>query len=682
MNLPSGGIGRSEGQKIVGDLATTRKESKSEGIEEIKKNVVEELAASPKVDKKIGLKDFTHMFSSRTRNTGYEGGHEVDKYKYWYDLIPHLKDHVSKDTLEAMTKVINDGLSLLEGGITPERVKSAIRNLNPGESVYVPSGWSAHPSGHFCILKFTKNDDGSVQFYSINKGGGIVGNHQVLIDGVRQKYDFRSNCFKMNKENLLGIKGDSFFEKLISLKTMPVSADSAAKQYDGDDLYGLLTAYADDISALDENEVFHVTPQRTGNCTQASIFCAFTDAEASLTKGSISKDTFRIAHFKMKQETLVVAFQQYRHSMATDPDPDQLFLFRDAVREHLTRALKLKDKIPEKEFLKAEIIGNEIIKELNKFENDAKAKTATAVPSVQCSASPLKPSLPDSVESEGKLTTASEYEAAVRTVDHLVILDALKIDDLLTYIKRNIALAKVNLERGYNPVEIFNEISLLVDSLPDSRDKIEGEDEYVYDKLNEEKSVKLVALLRELNETAMKCLLKVQSGTKSVKINGKVTEITKITIDKGKLFEISLKTYDIAAQVAPNIRELKLEEYEGFSFDPSVIKDTGKLTDPKTQLRLDKVKSNFEERNKLTDSAREKLKKDLAIEMLKKHKKGELIAEAEEEKTKRLLFPKSISSSNASISKGPLGYLKRIMGEKLYEAVVDTRRGVEKNYSI
>lgn len=74
MNLPSGGIGRSEGQKIVGDLATTRKESKSEGIEEIKKNVVEELAASPKVDKKIGLKDFTHMFSSRTRNTGYEGG--------------------------------------------------------------------------------------------------------------------------------------------------------------------------------------------------------------------------------------------------------------------------------------------------------------------------------------------------------------------------------------------------------------------------------------------------------------------------------------------------------------------------------------------------------------------------------------------------------------------------------
>lgn len=75
---------------------------------------------------------------------------------------------------------------------TPESVREKIKNLGEGESFYLPSGWSSPVEGmsHSTVVKFTKMKDGSIQYYAINKGGGISGSHKIHYDGVKENLIF------------------------------------------------------------------------------------------------------------------------------------------------------------------------------------------------------------------------------------------------------------------------------------------------------------------------------------------------------------------------------------------------------------------------------------------------------------------------------------------------------------
>lgn len=87
-----------------------KKEVTVDQIKKVKAEVADLLQASPDVTEPLSLKDFSHMFSSRTYETSFEGGKPLDKYTYWKSLLPSLKGKISDKAYAGMEKVVADGL--------------------------------------------------------------------------------------------------------------------------------------------------------------------------------------------------------------------------------------------------------------------------------------------------------------------------------------------------------------------------------------------------------------------------------------------------------------------------------------------------------------------------------------------------------------------------------------------
>lgn len=547
----------------------------------------------------IDVKQFAAMHGSGFL-TGHplEGGLGVNSLPYWLNLMnlwkqdkgvvkcPLSKEELNsaKLSFEQCEQIIRKDSSSMASAIQDQ--------LNKNKECTFPCGWKGLPFGHFMLCKITQVGD-QVAIELLTKGGGSQ-YHEIRTQGeFEDKRSYKSEPVFVTRKFLDSAAGVSFLKRMHELNHMNVMNQGYDKvePLSEKDLYGqvlMLYRMGGSIEPTEEmkqkvKKGFGVTTQRSGNCFDTGWRSNLYEAVLNNSKNETeAKNRLKSVMFAVKFQALVDGFQLF-HRDRSHLDPDFCSFLRIAAEEHLTRAAKLYPEIISKdELYLSTVISEKILIEVAKAEQAALDSLAVKMPKIgidkdeTLNHKPLKPLekvIPYSSEDNFKLRDEIATEPSIITTPP-------KPGEVLAYLTNSIEILNRK-PIDENPEKSLAEISLILSVLPLTSGELK--DPY-WDQVPEKD---LKSCLDSLSQII----------TRSKKLASKLDYP-----DQLLLFEMSLKAYDIAAQIAPRISELYVKDFAiKLPLNISQMNKLRFFDNPARHKTINKILDNFHNRAKLTE---------------------------------------------------------------------------------
>lgn len=589
----------------VGTTATASTSSRStEDIQREVDHLFQELEHSDAPES--NFLEFVQLHcGAKIAGTNYEGSLQVDKYKYWGKILEYAasKGHISPGDHAVLKRPIQDGIEyytlIRSGKAGSADIHNLIKkSLQEHGTFYLPGGWGGKEGGHAVIMKFALEKDGQVKVTILNRGGGLDYHTQPLLDGKKVKYDCRSMTASFPLENFEGQQGSLLINNLMQLEHYIDDEIPEINPYSADDLYGVLALSGGKQERPSFDPFYATTPQRSGNCSEASFHLMLKDA-CKQTEGLCDEKQVRHLFFKLKEDSLIGGFKAFRKE--AEGDPGKRLLLEHAIEQYAIRTLKLKDILTPEEVMRAEAISRHLT---NAMEKLARTPATNKLPEMEeiklavtkgvRAAAPSRAPL-GAIESRGSLTEDSDYFSSARAaLPQVQIHHNLRDQEIPGYLTENLKIIQARMERGGDPVDTFVQIHQLISSLPHGMEEIEGTHKKVWDGLNEKEAQVCFDTIHKLARLAVECGQKTEVLIES---EGKSEVGKKIVFDKGKLVEIGYRAYDIAASLAPRIENLHVSKEHGFSLGEEHNRDRQEFADPKSYAVIQQIEDNFRKRN-------------------------------------------------------------------------------------
>ena len=139
------------------------------------------------------------------KNTGLEGFNPIEAFKFYRDLITQIEGiKGNAEQLQKMTKKIDQAIQLsrsLYGLPTDqfrEKLKIALENLDPSESIFLAGGWTGKTAGHALIYEIINENPGVshlslIQYWRWNRLSSF-GNHAFKTKNCPICRTFTGSC--------------------------------------------------------------------------------------------------------------------------------------------------------------------------------------------------------------------------------------------------------------------------------------------------------------------------------------------------------------------------------------------------------------------------------------------------------------------------------------------------------
>ncbi|WP_068470398.1 hypothetical protein [Candidatus Protochlamydia phocaeensis] len=142
-----------------------------------------------------------------------------------------------------------------------KRLSHQINRLREGESLVLPSGWSAENGGHAMLCVFRCVGQGKYDCLSINTGDGVE--HHAFLPKPNKTYINPICCYKdLSQEEATD---STFLQALFEPRINPEQKDS---NYSSLDLYdGIFARFKDKLVTTSPEMNLYITAQRSGSCS-------------------------------------------------------------------------------------------------------------------------------------------------------------------------------------------------------------------------------------------------------------------------------------------------------------------------------------------------------------------------------------------------------------------------------
>ena len=255
------------------------------------------------------------------------------------------------------------------------------------QSVFIPGGWTAKPSGHGMVYEFKRNENGDLLFLIYNSGAGL-NYHQNISSTDKERYKI-VKCFKIPQKDVYPENISYFIAELVKPNVFPqIQGRDPVKEiaYNEKVVYeqvfrkiAYLNGQEIDLKEIDPNNEIAVSmAQRSGTCAQKSLH--------QLIKCKIKdKQKARLVIFCLKLYSIELFLTQHQKSL----EPKKYTQLKWAT-ENLSRFISKHEKsipadiqsraaqaIESVQKLKTEIEMFEFTQEQQEIEND-KQKIACA----------------------------------------------------------------------------------------------------------------------------------------------------------------------------------------------------------------------------------------------------------------------------------------------------------------
>lgn len=454
----------------------------------------------------------------------------------------------------------------------------------PDTCCYIPTGWIHKESGHYCSLKFRLLPDGQFAVSILNYGAGMQYHNPLVSSTHKVKYDYQSEEYVINLDMPLG---QQFIQRMILLQTDMTLFDetgettshlATTQQYDETDLYGLLQLSTLDkpLSYHDRDKLLHaVTPQRIGNCPIANTYAALRDVLVENITNPLELKRF---HHFLKQISLIEGFK-YVSNLKEDPKKGEYIIFlTDALNEHFIRLDKLYPEILSPE---EHAIGLAIAREIQAFIDKAMEEDQRTIFDVFKNQTP--PEYLSALVPFEERTPLPEITAELVTTEEAPEDPAVDvvIPPAITPPPENL---HPHLETFKTALEALpNNTQTLVSALNFMRhiplSSGDPTDSY-WDNVPQEDIKSVMTLLSEINNKIASINLETEISSES--------NVYKC--------EIVLRTYDIMAQIATRIPELRLGDQYTLALD-DVYQYEYFFQDPTSYATVKHIMDNFKRRS-------------------------------------------------------------------------------------
>jgi hypothetical protein len=258
--------------------------------------------------------------SSAIRDTEWEGAKPLQALEYYRALL-RLPDHaldlgISPAALKTIQETLEELIYFFQlyKTASPEEMIQQIQARCSAKGVcYLPSGFSGEKVGHFAVLKITPLADGCFACSMLDQGAGMKFHRLISINGDKLKRDYQSREYAID---FAKPSGKEFLEKIMTIATdrkiyeLPlIDKQKPIVDYSEDDLYGALECYGKKLPANPITESKGVTPLRAGACTVTNTKCVERDVLA--TQHGTDLKTIKRVHFVIKQSSLIEAYKSY-----------------------------------------------------------------------------------------------------------------------------------------------------------------------------------------------------------------------------------------------------------------------------------------------------------------------------------------------------------------------------------
>ncbi|MDQ2994232.1 MAG: hypothetical protein M3R00_04705, partial [Pseudomonadota bacterium] len=536
--------------------------------------------------------------ASAIRNSPWEGMLAIEACRYMGELL-HLESFpLSLGITAAQLKVARDAnddlmafFALFDSFVgadglninIPAIVSLIQERITAKQGVcYLPSGWcNDEKEAHFSVVK-ARHLKGALFACSILDRGVGIGFHAPLAQGKIGKKVKRDYQFKEYVIDVSSVSGQFFLQAIVSLQLdrRPFSTEEkivgktqaynkslvdaklpnhkkTIRPYNQSDLYGYLIASGEPLGAEEYDPRHAVTPQRTGTCAMSNSKLASSDALITVTNASIT-DIKRFS-FGIKLAALVEAHKAYLVGKCDRK------LLAWALRESDVRVGKhYLDSLNAEEMQFCSALLGAIQSSYEQIQNTAiqKACTLTSLPSLtgsytlsEKSSSYIPVKQPDE---------ASHNESKVEgpIVDFAIIEPS--PNDIVDYIRSAREHFKVH-SRIENQLQLHQFMRSLPTTTGHPQDPF-------WDQLPDLAVASVIADLSSLVDS----------------LDGYAK------LPKRSPLELALIAYDICAQLAPRVPELKLRNYYALAL--SDVISTVKFSDAEIYYSVKQIALNFQRR--------------------------------------------------------------------------------------
>ena len=437
---------------------------------------------------------------------------------------------------------------LIDGEINPQLLIDEIKRQSQQTGYcYLPGGWASTKAGHYVSVKVIKNADNTYDICFLNRGAGVQHHHILGKSDEKTKYDYQSHVYRFNLDS---DSAKFFFHGLLSLQ----SSIYADKDCDEQDLYGLLALHGtlQEKTSIDEKR--KVTPQRSGSCALTNTRAAVKDT--LLFNGALTSVKTKRYEFYNKLASIVAA---YKHLLATkeaQKDESELQLLELSLKELNVRLEKLYPSgLSDAELMEIRAYADQISTKVNALQQ--------AILDGSCKEKPI-PAIVTSIDWKPEPLTES-------------------LKPIASQVKKKPA-KKLTLNIRRCPPE---EVNTYLQEAQEYFSTKSGTMQIVYD---------YKKFLRSLSPTTASTNDPYWDAVPDEYLSDIVSTLAKLLDRKISYqdFESSLICYDIAAQIAPRIPELRLGSDFCLGLDDTF--SNARFEDPVTFLTVSNIANNFKKR--------------------------------------------------------------------------------------
>ena len=263
----------------------------------------------------------------------YEGGNPTQALEYYqfllnlelpelpasmHCLVDPIHDALIKtriDNIQQLDKDINGLAKLFPKDlrcVTQKIIEKFSRYFDSSQVCYFPSGYQNSNGGHFAVLKIRKFFDKGYALSYLNLGDGVQFHELLVSSDTKKKYAYQSDEYIIdNLEEL-----EDFLTKIIALRydcRSHKEKNNEIKPYDAHDMYGLLMLSGRKWDLTKKSEK-SATPQRTGTCPLTNTNMMQRD---TLIDHDVEFKKRKHAQFIFKLRSIIAGFEAYRQGNTT-----------------------------------------------------------------------------------------------------------------------------------------------------------------------------------------------------------------------------------------------------------------------------------------------------------------------------------------------------------------------------
>lgn len=410
---------------------------------------------------------------------------------------------------------------------------------------YLPTGWVGKP-GHYVSAKIVKNANNTYSISYLNRGGGMRYHDQLGKGTKKTKYDYQSHVYNFDLDS---DEAKLFFHGLVELNSGKYIDNSC----DENDLYGLLALHGE-LTPVPAEDKRKVTKQRSGTCTVTDT--RLTVKDVLLFKGGLSIEDTKRYEFFNKLTSIVAAYKHLKNNPEHQKDETELQLLELAINELYVRLEKAHPKS----------ISDEELKEIREYADTVRADVQqfqNALMDVVCKEIPLPAAKcewhPQKVDPDTSKTTVKKPAPPVTTPT--INIRKCPPDQVDAYIQEGV--------KYFSEIQITPQTAWEFKKWMRSLAPTTGnQNDPYWDAVPSKKIPNIIHNLTLINKIAMARYIVSSTRTETYYIS-----------------------YDIAAQIAPRVPELKLDKDFCLGLDDT-ISDTV-IDDPDSFLNISRIAQNF-----------------------------------------------------------------------------------------